>query len=188
MKATTLCNNSTPGSKRLQVKLMTLLIGTILGGPRLISAQSPAEAILDIEVYNVVSYRADAADVSKLATDPKLTTAAPSDNFSSFLMIGDIVAVNGRPAKGLFLRQGQAMVLRTAPAPGQGIADMMRQNTAQTYFDILGPEGTAIGTILTLGLVGGSAPPGAPAAITGASSTIIGGTGAFLGMRGQAGG
>jgi uncharacterized protein (TIGR03437 family) len=54
-----------------------------------------------------------------------------------------------------------------------------------TTFEILKSDGTPIGTIVASGLFGGDAPPGVPAAATGNNLVITGGTGAFLGARGQ---
>src|SRR5262249_41881429 len=54
-------------------------------------------------------------------------------------------------------------------------------------FEILKPNGTPIGTIVALGPNGGPPPPGAPLAQSGGNLAIVGGTGAFLGARGQYG-
>src|SRR5262249_24628830 len=55
------------------------------------------------------------------------------------------------------------------------------------YWEILQVDGTPIGTLAASGLTRGSPPPGAPLAQTGDNLLITGGTGAFLGARGQAG-
>ncbi len=52
-------------------------------------------------------------------------------------------------------------------------------------FEILKSDGTTIGTIVAYGPSGGGATPGAPLSITTGDSAITGGTGAFLGVRGQ---
>ena len=76
--------------------------------------------------------------------------------------------------------------LRPAPVPGQAIADTVRVGLAVFTFEILKSDGTPIGTIVTNGFAGGSAPPGSPLTATaGANFVIAGGTGAFLGARGQ---
>lgn len=54
-----------------------------------------------------------------------------------------------------------------------------------TTFEILKSDGTSIGTIVAAGLVGGTAPPGSPALATGNNLVITGGTGAYVGIRGQ---
>lgn len=60
------------------------------------------------------------ADVSKLATIPGVTTAAAAKNFMSNVVIADIVAVNGQPAKGVFFRERRTISLNPSAAPGQG--------------------------------------------------------------------
>jgi hypothetical protein len=47
--------------------------------------------------------------------------------------------------------------------------------------------GVAVGTIFIHGLFGGEPPPGAPASSARSNMIITGGTGVFLGARGQAG-
>src|SRR5258708_18522940 len=100
-------------------------------------------------------------------------------------MLGDIVAVNGQPAKGL--SAGRTRVLGATPTPkaGQSIADVGATALREQIFEILKPDGTVIGTIVALGFSGGNVPPGAPSGPTGGSWAIVGGTGAFLGARGQ---
>jgi uncharacterized protein (TIGR03437 family) len=53
-------------------------------------------------------------------------------------------------------------------------------------FEILKADATPIGTLMVLGLNGGSTPPGSD--FGGQNFAIVGGTGAFLGARGQQGG
>lgn len=151
-------------------------------------AQTAPPVILEIEVENYVNYFNDVLDYSKLATDPNRTTVATSRNFAQSLGLADIVSVNGKPAKGVFIDRRTQFVLATNPTSGQAIADAARSNIHDRYFEILNTDGTLIGTIVMTGRGGGSPPPGAPAAVLNADFTIIGGTGAFLGVRGQAGG
>ena len=73
-------------------------------------------------------------------------------------------------------------------ASGQAIADIARSGgPGLQSFEILQPDGTPIGTIMAQWLVGGSPPPGSPAAMTTSNGAIVGGTGAFLNVRGQSG-
>src|SRR4029077_15726155 len=52
----------------------------------------------------------------------------------------------------------------------------------------LGGDGTPIGSIMASGLGGaGSPPPGSPLSVTQGNNAIVGGTGGFLGARGQQG-
>ena len=150
-------------------------------------AQVAPPSILRIDVANNVLYDEDASDVSKFATDPNVATDSHSArNFNRAVGIADIVAVNGQPVTGTHIRSAVNVLLRTAPTPGQAISDTVRTGLAIFTFEILKSDGTPIGTIVTNGFAGGSAPPGAPSTATAGSNFVItGGTGAFLGGRGQ---
>jgi hypothetical protein len=147
--------------------------------------QASPPTILEVDVQNVVRYFEDTSDLSKFATDPNATTAVPPSNFMFIVIIGDIVAVNGQPAKGTMTRDVRAVSLRTAPNPGEAIADTVRNAVNADTFEILKSDGTPIGTIVSNGVAAGSPPPGAPLSITQGNFAITGGTGAFLGARGQ---
>jgi uncharacterized protein (TIGR03437 family) len=148
----------------------------------------PPPTILNIDVENLVNYSGDVSDPSKFATDPGVTTASAVRNFGTIVILGDIVAVNGQPAKGNFVQHARAVNLNPAANPGQAIADVMRGNASDQVFEIQNADGTAIGSIMTSGLAGaGPPPPGAPLAVTQGNNAIVGGTGAFLGARGHSG-
>src|SRR5713226_7369915 len=88
-------------------------------------AQAPRVASLDIEWENAVVYIDDLADPSRLVTSP--TSVTPNvRNFMTFMAIGDIVSVNGKPAKGSMVDSGRLVQLVRSPAPGQAIADALR--------------------------------------------------------------
>jgi uncharacterized protein (TIGR03437 family) len=151
-------------------------------------AQVAPATILEIDVENIVQYHEDTFDVSKFGTNPNVTMPVVPRNFDYFLIIGDIVAVNGQPAKGTFANTTRQINLRTAPTSGQAIADVVRATVNNQIFEILKNDGTPVGTITTFGLGGaGAAPPGAPLEVTQGNNAIIGGTGAFLAARGQSG-
>jgi len=98
------------------------------------------------------------------------------------------VAVNGQRVQGTYTRTARAVLLNTAPGPGQAIADTVRNAAAADSFEILKSDGTPIGTIMSYGFSGGiPPPPGAPLSVAQANFAITGGTGAFLGARGQVG-
>jgi hypothetical protein len=167
-----------------RVSLAATLFGAACAQPGL--AQVAAPSILQIDVTNNVIYFQDTSDISKYATEPNATPPAISfRNFYRVEGIADIVAVNGQPVKGTYANAATAVVLRTAPTPGQALADMVRQAVAVTTFEILKSDGTPIGTIVASGLFAGDAPPGSPTAAAGGNAVITGGTGAFLGARGQ---
>ena len=150
------------------------------------SAQVAPPVILQIDLTNNVLYFQDTSDISKYATEPNVTP--PAISFRNFYRVegfADIVAVNGQPMKGTYANAAAATVLRTAPTPGQALADTVRQAITVTTFEILKSDGTSIGTIVASGLFAGDAPPGSPTAAAGGNFVITGGTGAFLGARGQ---
>ena len=147
--------------------------------------QAAPATILDIELANFVVYFSDVTDYSRLATDPNRTTVTQPRHFSRAIGIADMVSVNGKPAKGVMTEQRTQFNLRVNPTPGQAIADLERNNRLERYYEILKPDGTPIGSLMAVGNGGGTPPPGAPLVTTDANIVIVGGTGAFLGARGQ---
>ena len=149
--------------------------------------QAPPPTILEVDIENVVEYQQDITDVSKYGTNPNVTPSAGIiKSIGTAMVIGDIVAVNGQPAKGTFVGRPGGPALYPAPNPGQAIADTTRVSIGYRTFEILKSDGTPVGTIMVLGWNGGSSPPGPP--FGGQNFAIVGGTGAFLGARGQQGG
>lgn len=153
--------------------------------------QVTSPTVLELDVENIVSYASDLFDASKFATDQNLTTAAPVRNFRFVMAVGDIVLVNGKPARGSLVARQQAIVLSPTPNPGQGVADVVRTAVTEFLFDIQQADGTPVGNIHTLTLSGGAAPVGFSAAASSLGAplegnhVIAGGTGAFVGVRGQ---
>jgi len=139
-------------------------------------AQVGPPVILRVEYENGVRYVFDSVDIPAFATvQTPVSQAIPT--FATYVLLADVVAVNGKPAKGVFLTR-QA---------GQAIADVVRTNVVDRIVEIQQLDGAPIGSIMTLGFDGGSTPPGAPAGTTG-NFAITGGSGAFVGVRGQAAG
>ncbi len=155
-------------------------------------AQVTPPTVLQIDLANYVIYSGDNPDPLRLATDPNLTTASAPRNFYSSTHLADVVAVNGQQVKGNFASNQWVVALRTAPTPGQAIADSYRNTIAAVTLEILKSDGTSIGTIIANGLGSGPPPPGSPVPVStilqgGHNYAITGGTGAFLGVRGQLG-
>jgi hypothetical protein len=147
-------------------------------------AQVAPPTILKIDTDIGVRYVYDTADLSTFATVPTpLTQIRPT--FATQVLLADIVAVNGRPAKGIFVTRQTILNLTTDPTAGQAIADVVRMNVVERILEILQPDGTPIGSLMMLGFDGGTPPPGAPLIAGGSNYAITGGTGAFLGVRGQ---
>jgi hypothetical protein len=149
-------------------------------------AQSPPAPILEIDGENTVLYVNDVTDYSRLASDPGRVNAAIPKNFFGYIGVSDIVAVNGKPAKGTWVVRATGIFLRPEPAPGQTIADTVRNTVVDQVFEILQTNGTSVGSIMSSGFGGlGPPPPGAPLSATASNFAITGGTGAFLGVRGE---
>jgi hypothetical protein len=156
----------------------------------LAQGQSPQPTTLVIDINNYVEYQDDTPDSSKYATNSKITPSTPPKNFFVATALADIVAVNGQPARGAFVQRSRAVILSPAPgtsAVAEAISDVTRAAVREQIFEIQQADGTPVGTIVGLGLSGGPNPPGAPLAQLKGNWAIVGGTGAFLGARGQEG-
>jgi len=129
--------------------------------------------VLIIDTHNMVTYRGDVTDATKLGRDPGVTTPLPARAFQYTHNVGDIVAVNGKPAKGIIMNRVAALSLSVNPQPGQMIADFNGGGSIICFWEILGPDGNWVGTLVD----GGSSV--AP------SHTITGGNGAFFGVIGE---
>jgi len=159
-------------------------------------ASAPTVSVLKIEIENYVPYHYEVFDASKFATSTDLTAAQPATPFGQLIIIGDIVAVNGRPVKGVWALRATDLFLTPTvgvqppnqpPQGRQAIADVQRGHIQDMIWDILDLDSNPIGTITASGFSRGPRPPGAPADVTLDALTITGGTGAFFGIRGQAG-
>ena len=148
-------------------------------------AQTP-ETVLLIETQNAVYYREDNPDPLQWSRSAGPVAAASLANFNHNLIMSDIVAVNGKPAKGTLVSQVQVVALRTAPTGSNGIADTSRNNISLIHLEILQANGTPVGTLAVGGPGGVSPALGAPSIGTVGAFAVYGGTGAFLGARGQA--
>ena len=165
-------------------KFVAVLGGII--GCCLVYGQTAAPTILVIDVDNNVEYQEDISDPSKFATNPAITPSATPRNFYVATIIGDIVAVNGQPAKGTYVGRARSLYANVG-TPGAAVTDVTRAAIREQIFEILKSDGTPVGTVVALGDSGGPPPPGAPLAAQKGNWAIVGGTGAFLGARGQEG-
>jgi hypothetical protein len=168
----------------------TSWLGEVLAQPEIEpNATNPRrQVILEIDVEKQVDYISDVFNYAMLATSPNVTTPlSPLRTFGMFVNVADIVAVNGKPARGT--ATSRQIVLRLTPAPtsGQTIADTTRTAMLDFMWEILDAESTPIGSIMASGMNFGTPPPGAPQAVLRDNIAITGGTGAFLGVRGQVG-
>jgi hypothetical protein len=74
-------------------------------------ASSPPVSVLKIEIENYVPYHYEVFEPSKFATTPDLTAAQPAIPFGQLIILGDIVAVNGRPVKGVWVLRATDLFL-----------------------------------------------------------------------------
>ena len=153
------------------------------------SAQTLPPVVLKVQIENFVNYYNDVSDWTKLAKNPNATpTSGSTPNFALSLDVADITSVNGIPAKGVFTERRTQYKRAVTPTPGQFIADSVSSAIQDRFFEILKADGTVIGTIVVSGMGGAVPAPGTPSVVADGNFTIIGGTGAFMGVRGQAGG
>jgi hypothetical protein len=147
--------------------------GSVLGCAQ--TVEQPMVLTMDMENY--VQYRGYLTDATKMAQDPGLTTGDPSRAWQASYLIGDIVALNGKPAKGLqYSATNGLLQARVSPQRGQSIADFDGQGPQFWLWEILDGNGNWVGTLVA---AGGALP--AP------SNTILAGNGAFLGVTGERG-
>jgi len=149
---------------------------------------------LMIELDNVVEYQIDTSDLSKWGINPNSTPGKIAQAMGvgcagvPIIGYGDIVAINGQPARGTYAIRGVSVCMSPTPRPGlEAISDATWNSIRDETYEILQSDGiTPVGTIMTYGLSSGMpTPPGPPAGSK--NSAITGGTGAFFGVRGQRG-
>jgi hypothetical protein len=167
-----------------------IVIFVVIAASHLALAQLPPITTLTVDLGDTLQYQEDIYDPVKFARSPNVTPSlgigvnGAIANFAVATLLADIVAVNGQPAKGLYAGRTRVIMASATPAPGQAIADITREAIREHIFEILQPDGTPIGTIMAMGFSGGNPPPGQPSTER-ANWAIAGGTGAFLGARGQ---
>jgi len=171
------------------MNLRNLLTATVIQTAAIgaLWAQSQQYVVLDIAWNSAVSYVDDVLDPAKNATLPGPVSINPSvKNLEAYMVIGDLVSVNGKPVKGNFVIRGRVFALSTTAAPGSGssIGDIGRGGASDMYLEIREIGGTQIGTIMTSGFTGGLAPPGATAGYF-LNFAVTGGTGAYIGVSGM---
>ena len=150
---------------------------------------------LVVGLENVVEYQMDTTDLSKWGTAPNITSSKAAKGMGvgctdiPTVALGDIVSVNGDPARGTFVARLVGLCLSPTPRAGvDAIADIKTQSQRDETFYILQSDGvTPIGTIMVNGLNGSVPQPAGRPPPGGQNFAIVGGTGAYLGARGQKG-
>src|SRR5437899_582754 len=88
-------------------------------------AQADDSVLLQLDATNIVSYILDTPDLSKYGTlAGPVTPGVMGRPFLTTMIVGDIVAVNGKAAKGIWLARNFGLSHSTAPSSGQNIADI----------------------------------------------------------------
>ena len=79
-------------------------------------------------------------------------------NYFVVTLMGDIVAIDDKPAKGMYVGRTRVILADTGSLPGSGkaIADVKSFSIREHMFEILDAGGSPIGTIMSTGLGGGS--------------------------------
>ncbi len=170
---------------RRAIRAMAMLGASVLGVCSF--GQTVPAAILAVDIENVVIYQQDAGDATKFASNPNIVPPPAIRNFLPVIWLADFVAFNGKPAKGTWTVRGTLLSRATAISAGNAIADSGASFFFDWVFDIRQVDGTQVGTIMASGWGGATKPPGAPSSFVQANVTVTGGTGAFLGVRGQGG-
>jgi hypothetical protein len=104
--------------------------------------QSPANLYVDVE--NWVGYGYDVTDLSKLAASPGPLTPATPLNFSTWVLLADVTAINSSPAKGTLVQRTQSLRLTPTPTSGLAIGDVTRQTSVEWAWEFLQPDGTLL--------------------------------------------
>ncbi len=147
-------------------------------------SQGPQIITLTIQTQNRVQYRYDLTDPLKVGTEANVTAWRPAANFYPLADISDITEINGKRARGMVVLRGMGFNVARDAQAGQAIPDSPgRVAVYDGHFDILDDEGRPVGSIALNGIGGGPQAPGLPSGF--GTLTITGGTGAFLGAKGQ---
>jgi len=177
------------------VKKKTIVIGLVFGlsmgalAPRAEAQQLGAPTVLVLDERNGVNYNEDTADVTKFATSSAIVPVSLMPSWTNGTGFLDIYAINGQTVKGLHSYRFTKFGLSTAAlTPGAAIADVARLSLINHVWEIQDANGVAMGTIMGQGFANGPAPPGSPAAQLSSNISIVGGTGAYVGVRGTIGG
>jgi hypothetical protein len=154
--------------RRTRVYLPRTLLGLALTVASLNAADQPMISVLTIQTDNVVTYVGDITDPSRLALLSGPTTPSATRAFTESITVGDVVSINGRPAKGLWQTRSLSMGYSPTAAPGSAIADSAEGAPGECKWAILTADGILVGRFQEGGL---------------GVHQITGGSGLYLGMR-----
>src|ERR1044071_2003663 len=121
---------------------------------------------VQIDVNNFVLYNYDTFDTTQFGMNPAATNVMMK-TYNNHVSVGDIIALNGGPAKGTLLCTHVMFVLSPAATVGsmRAIADTSRAMIDDCSLEVLRSDGTPVGTIFIHGLFGGPPAPKAPVGV-----------------------
>src|SRR3954462_11219495 len=126
------------------------MIAMLAAVSQLAVAQTPVITTLQIDMANQRAYIQDVSDPLKFASDPTAVSNTVFKTFASIVNLMDIVAVNGKPAKGTFVATGTRLALSPIVTPGMAIADVERSQASTWNFEILQEDGSPVGTLMAM--------------------------------------
>jgi hypothetical protein len=110
--------------KRHVAALMSILGASLAGH---------AQTLLTVEVNNYIPYWIDVPDPQTFGSNPGIAPAK-GGIFQRFTFLGDIVSVNGQPAKGIWTATTVNISSTPTPQAKQAIADGVRGRIIEMYF------------------------------------------------------
>jgi hypothetical protein len=140
-------------------------------------AQTASEVKISVQLDKFAWYWED-GDPNNFGTAAQSLAPLPAGTTKPMMrnaIIADVVSVNGRPARGGYVSHG--ISLRTVNT------DLPRNHAHYFVLSIQTPEGQQIGDLFGTFLSAGAAAPGAPPG--GGLWAVYGGSGAYIGLRGQ---
>ena len=122
-------------------------------------AQGNATTLM-VELRNVVEYQVDTSDFSKWGTNPNVTPGSIGKGTGvgcvgvPLIAYGDIVSINGQPARGTYSSRGVAVCTNPTPTDSaHAIADTTWASIRYETYEILESDGvTPVGSIMVNGL------------------------------------
>jgi hypothetical protein len=155
--------------------------------PVLAIGQVAPDFALNVQMENWVFYLDHTGDPATYGTVQGITPVPAGTQFAfrKYLIVADVVSVDGKPATGTFLAHGIAVNPSNAlqPVPGRPIVDFSRNQAHQFVLEVLTPDRVQVGSLVGFWLGAGGSAPGAPAGA--GVATVTGGSGAYSGVRGQ---
>jgi len=157
-------------TSHLEATMKRFFLLALLSAPVIVGQVMDDPIVLKVDVENRVLYRNNVSDVSKLGKEPGPVAATENIPFVSGLNIGDIVAINGEPVKGIWSYSYiHTTPFRKAPQAGQFIADADQSAIVFCTWQIYAEDGTFLGVISDSGAGQGHSITGTLAAFFGLS-------------------